>query len=217
MAPPLEIGPGQRFWTIQRVNGNGGNGKGDGVAGPHRHTLAKSDEIKKSSVQRYLATQERETKKKGPKPPAQRRATGAALTTIKRHSKDSDLKLYAACFCPYSQRVWIALEAKGITYQYHEVDPYRRPLSTQLLEANPPSQPEICDACGGALEQRADDSEEVVSRRLRSRRAGVRRAFPTGGRGKQSRIAWIHVCLLPRSCFTPVPGDGTSPKRSFHP
>lgn len=137
MAPPLEIGPGERFWTIQRVNGNGGNGKGDGVAGPHRHTLAKSDEIKKSSVQRYLATQERETKKKGPKQPAQRRASGAALTTVKRHSKDSDLKLYAACFCPYSQRVWIALEAKGIAYQYHEVDPYRRPLSTQLLEANP--------------------------------------------------------------------------------
>lgn len=61
--PPLEIGTGQKFWTIQRVNGNGGNGKGDGVAGPHRHTLAKSDEIKKNSVQRYLAKQEKETKK----------------------------------------------------------------------------------------------------------------------------------------------------------
>ncbi|KAJ4196461.1 hypothetical protein NW755_001247 [Fusarium falciforme] len=53
----------QRFWTVQRVNGNGGNGKGDGVAGPHKHTLEKSDEIKKNSVQRYLAKQERETKK----------------------------------------------------------------------------------------------------------------------------------------------------------
>jgi hypothetical protein len=46
---------GQRLWTIQRVNRNGGNGKGDGVAGPHKHTLERSDEIKKSSVQRYLA------------------------------------------------------------------------------------------------------------------------------------------------------------------
>ena len=54
---------GQRFWTIQRVNGNGGNGKGDGVAGPHRHTLARSDEIKKNSVQRYLADHDRTTKK----------------------------------------------------------------------------------------------------------------------------------------------------------
>ena len=61
--PPLEVGPGQKFWTIQRVNGNGGNGKGDGVAGPHRHTLAKSDEIKKNSVQRYMSKQEKETKK----------------------------------------------------------------------------------------------------------------------------------------------------------
>lgn len=63
LPPPFEVGAGQKFWTIQRVNGNGGNGKGDGVAGPHRHTLAKSDEIKKNSVQRYMAKQEKETKK----------------------------------------------------------------------------------------------------------------------------------------------------------
>ncbi|KAG8410521.1 hypothetical protein J3458_017278 [Metarhizium acridum] len=54
---------GQRFWTIQRVNGNGGNGKGDGVAGPHRHTLERSDEIKKNSVQRYVAQQEKQARK----------------------------------------------------------------------------------------------------------------------------------------------------------
>lgn len=58
-----QMGSAQRFWTIQRVNGNGGNGKGDGAAGPHRHTLEKSDEIKKNSVQRYLAKQEMEAKK----------------------------------------------------------------------------------------------------------------------------------------------------------
>ncbi len=56
----IDVGPGQKFWTIQRVNGNGGNGKGDGVAGPHRHTLEKSDEIKKNSIQRYVAKQEKE-------------------------------------------------------------------------------------------------------------------------------------------------------------
>lgn len=38
---------------------------------------------------------------------------------------------------PFSQRVWIALEAKGLAYQYCEMDPYKRPAPTQLLEANP--------------------------------------------------------------------------------
>lgn len=33
------------------------------------------------------------------------------------------------------QRVWIALELKGIPYQYIEVDPYEKPQS--LLEVNP--------------------------------------------------------------------------------
>lgn len=59
----MAVPGGQRLWTIQRVNGNGGNGKADGVAGPHKHTLARSDEIKKNSVQRYLAKQEKESKK----------------------------------------------------------------------------------------------------------------------------------------------------------
>ncbi|RSM11266.1 hypothetical protein CEP52_003074 [Fusarium oligoseptatum] len=125
----------QRFWTVQRVNGNGGNGKGDGVAGPHKHTLEKSDEIKKNSVQRYLAKQERETKK-AQKPPS-RKTTGAALATARKHAKENALKLYGACFCPFSQRVWITLEAKGMAYQYCETDPFRRPAPTHLLEANP--------------------------------------------------------------------------------
>lgn len=38
---------------------------------------------------------------------------------------------------PFSQRVWIALEAKGLAYQYCEIDPYKKPAPTQLLEANP--------------------------------------------------------------------------------
>jgi glutathione S-transferase len=54
---------GQQYWTIQRVNGNGGNGKGGGVAGPHKHTLAKSDDIKKSTVERYRAARDREQKR----------------------------------------------------------------------------------------------------------------------------------------------------------
>lgn len=124
----------KKFWTIQRVNGNGGNGKGDGVPGPHKHTLQKSDEIKKSTVQRFITQQEKESKK-GHKPVQSKRPSGNALVTAKKHSKEHHLKLYAASFCPFSQRVWIALEAKGMPYQYCETDPFKRP--TQLLEANP--------------------------------------------------------------------------------
>lgn len=54
---------GQRYWTIQRVNGNGGNGKGDGVAGPHKHTLLHSDTVKKSSVERFRMKEAKEKKK----------------------------------------------------------------------------------------------------------------------------------------------------------
>jgi hypothetical protein len=56
-------GQPKKFYTLQRVNGNGGNGKGDGVAGPHKHTLEESDRVKKNSVQRWLAKNEREKKK----------------------------------------------------------------------------------------------------------------------------------------------------------
>ena len=53
----------QKYYTIQRVNGNGGNGKGDGVAGPHKHTLEESDRVKKNSVIRWLMKHEKERKK----------------------------------------------------------------------------------------------------------------------------------------------------------
>jgi hypothetical protein len=62
--PPNHPGStGQRYYTIQRVNGNGGNGKGDGVAGPHKHTLEESDRVKKNSVQRFLMKKDKEDKK----------------------------------------------------------------------------------------------------------------------------------------------------------
>jgi hypothetical protein len=54
---------GHRYYTIQRVNGNGGNGKGDGVAGPHKHTLEESDKVKKNSVQRFMAKKDKVEKK----------------------------------------------------------------------------------------------------------------------------------------------------------
>ena len=63
IAPTHPGATGRRYYTIQRVNGNGGNGKGDGVAGPHKHTLAESDRVKKNSVQRYLMKENKEKKK----------------------------------------------------------------------------------------------------------------------------------------------------------
>lgn len=63
------------------------------------------------------------------------KATGLAALTAINHSNEAELKLFGSCFCPFVQRVWIALEIKGIPYQYIEVDPYQKPQS--LLEVNP--------------------------------------------------------------------------------
>jgi len=62
--PPLPRTPPKKYYTFQRVNGNGGNGKGDGVAGPHKHTLEESDRVKKNSVLRWLAKCEKDDRKK---------------------------------------------------------------------------------------------------------------------------------------------------------
>ncbi|KAI9839966.1 MAG: hypothetical protein M1819_000158 [Sarea resinae] len=64
-----------------------------------------------------------------------KKATGNALGTVKKHSREHELKLFGSCFCPFVQRVWISLEVKGLQYQYIEVDPYKKPES--LLEVNP--------------------------------------------------------------------------------
>jgi len=63
IAPTHPGAAGNRYYTIQRVNGNGGNGKGDGVAGPHKHSLMESDRVKKNSVQRFLMKKDKEDKK----------------------------------------------------------------------------------------------------------------------------------------------------------
>lgn len=53
----------RKYYTIQRVNGNGGNGKFDGTAGPHKHSLEESDRVKKNSVLRQLLMEEKANKK----------------------------------------------------------------------------------------------------------------------------------------------------------
>lgn len=54
---------GARYYTVQRVNGNGANGKGDGTAGSHKHTIQDSDKVKKSSIHRHFLKEEKERKK----------------------------------------------------------------------------------------------------------------------------------------------------------
>ncbi|KAF1831852.1 hypothetical protein BDW02DRAFT_605319 [Decorospora gaudefroyi] len=138
--PPPPAPPPSKFYTFQRVNGNGGNGKGDGVAGPHKHTLEQSDRVKKNSILRWQAKIDKDDRKKAQggdssKKTYHKKATGNAWTTAKNHSKEEDLKLYGSAFCPFVQRVWISLEHKQISYQYIEVDPYKKPQS--LLDVNP--------------------------------------------------------------------------------
>ncbi|QQK45955.1 Glutathione transferase, putative [Penicillium digitatum] len=141
--PPNHPGSnGGRYFTIQRVNGNGANGKNDGVSGGHQHTLEESDRVKKSSVQRHVLKEKKDKKTRADRVMSQTgqksyhtKATGLAAETAIKHSADVNLKLYGSCFCPFVQRVWIALELKGIPYQYIEVDPYEKPQS--LLEVNP--------------------------------------------------------------------------------
>ncbi|KAJ5637931.1 hypothetical protein N7490_007810 [Penicillium lividum] len=131
---------GQRYFTIQRVNGNGANGRNDGVSGGHRHTLEESDRIKKNSVQRHFLKEDKNRKKSvgrgmSEKKTYHTRATGLAAVTVANHAAETNIQFFGSCFCPFVQRVWIALELKGIPYQYVEVDPYEKPQS--LLEVNP--------------------------------------------------------------------------------
>ncbi|RHZ53689.1 hypothetical protein CDV55_104909, partial [Aspergillus turcosus] len=60
---------------------------------------------------------------------------GPAKALVDRHQAAQPLKLYAGWFCPFVQRVWLALEEKQIPYQYIEVNPYHKPKS--LLSLNP--------------------------------------------------------------------------------
>ncbi|KAH9940706.1 glutathione S-transferase [Amylocystis lapponica] len=61
--------------------------------------------------------------------------TGEALETAKAHSKSQDITLFGSCFCPFVQRVWVALEYLDIDYDVNEVDPYKKPAD--LLEVSP--------------------------------------------------------------------------------
>ncbi|KAL8291904.1 hypothetical protein RQP46_002162 [Phenoliferia psychrophenolica] len=62
-------------------------------------------------------------------------ATGPALKIVEAHSAPQDLIFYSGWFCPFNQRVWVALEEKGIQYEYREVNPYHK--AKEFLAINP--------------------------------------------------------------------------------
>ncbi|EXJ85063.1 hypothetical protein A1O3_05738 [Capronia epimyces CBS 606.96] len=124
----------------------------------HKHTLEESDRIKKNSVQRWLVKQEKEKKRmsKLPTPAATAgtpttysseslspsfRASGLAFFTARSHAAPvpSKITFFANSFCPFAQRIWIALEVKGVPYQMVEVMPAHLDTSRppEMLEVNP--------------------------------------------------------------------------------
>ncbi|KAJ3564644.1 hypothetical protein NP233_g8159 [Leucocoprinus birnbaumii] len=62
-------------------------------------------------------------------------ATGDAAEVVKQHQEPQDLVFWSGWFCPFVQRVWIALEETGIPYQYKEVNPYKK--EKHFLDINP--------------------------------------------------------------------------------
>ncbi|KAI1880146.1 hypothetical protein JX265_001767 [Neoarthrinium moseri] len=63
-------------------------------------------------------------------------ATGLAKKTVDKHQDDQPLKLFSGWFCPFVQRVWLALEEKGIPYQYIEGKPVT--IHPYATTGNPP-------------------------------------------------------------------------------
>ncbi|PWN99741.1 glutathione-S-transferase [Tilletiopsis washingtonensis] len=64
-------------------------------------------------------------------------ASGVAAETAAKHSKPASngLVFYSGWFCPFVARVWIALEEKGIDYEYREINPYKK--EAHFLAINP--------------------------------------------------------------------------------
>ncbi|EJD51073.1 glutathione S-transferase [Auricularia subglabra TFB-10046 SS5] len=76
-------------------------------------------------------------------------ATGVAAKTVEKHQDKQELVFYAGWFCPFVQRSWIALEEKGVPYQYVEVNPYKK--EPHFLAINPKGLVPSAEVNGKAL------------------------------------------------------------------
>jgi glutathione S-transferase len=164
--PPGHPGAnGARYYTVQMVNGNTAGSEtvsptDPGPASTHKHSLEDSDKIKKNSVQRHFLKGEKEAKRLSSttttisgsisSPPKKRKpgtASGSASITKDLHSRipsalsGGPLVLFANSYCPFAQRIWIALEIKRLPYQYVEVIPAHMQGGTV---ERPPALLEIC-------------------------------------------------------------------------
>ncbi|KAK8866183.1 hypothetical protein IAR55_001334 [Kwoniella newhampshirensis] len=62
-------------------------------------------------------------------------ATGLAKHTVDAHQKEEGIVFWSGWFCPFNQRIWMALEERKIPYRYHEVNPYKK--EQKFLRLNP--------------------------------------------------------------------------------
>ncbi|KAK9805035.1 hypothetical protein WJX73_005038 [Symbiochloris irregularis] len=62
-------------------------------------------------------------------------ASGAALRTVQTHESTAALVAHPGWFCPFSQRAWIVLEEKKVSYQYKETNPHTK--DKNFLAINP--------------------------------------------------------------------------------
>lgn len=69
--------------------------------------------------------------------PYHTRCTGTALITADAHTDPQDIILFGSCFCPFVQRVWIALEHLGIPYKV--CTPHLHPYHVPQVESFPSS------------------------------------------------------------------------------
>lgn len=65
----------------------------------------------------------------------ERQRTAADHPVAPGSSEQDDIVLYGARTCPFSQRARIAVDSKGLKYEYKETDPYKKP--EDLLTHNP--------------------------------------------------------------------------------
>jgi hypothetical protein len=119
---------------------------------------------------------------------SQRKATGAALVTIKKHAKENDLKLYAACF-------WYGL-------LHASLSPLFADLTTNMTKS---LFPESVDCIGSqrhciSVLRNGPLSEAAPAARSQSPRHGTRP--PTGRLGVCGECGHIGICRCPKPART---------------